>query len=135
MKIKSLLMLLIVFLFLAGCATTATVQLRDKAGSGKYLTDEKGMTLYYFKNDLDGQSTCIDNCVKRWPVFYRDIVTAPAGLNANDFSTMSRIDGHQQTLYRGRPLYYWYDDKQPGDMKGEGINKAWNVIYPHKFKP
>ena len=70
MKIKSLLMLLIVFLFLAGCATTATVQLRDKAGSGKYLTDEKGMTLYYFKNDLDGQSTCIDNCVKRWPVFY-----------------------------------------------------------------
>ncbi len=128
-------MLLIVFLFLAGCASAPSTQLLEKAGAGKYLTDEKGLTLYYFKKDLESQSTCIDNCIKRWPVFYRDKVTVPDGLNANDFSTISRIDGPKQTTYRGYPLYYWYDDKQPGDMKGEGINKAWYVIYPDKFKP
>ena len=138
MKIKLLLVLSVVFLFLAGiwaCATTATVQLKDKEGSGKYLTDEKGMTLYYFKKDLDSQSTCIDECVKRWPFFYREKIRVSNGLNANDFSTISRIDGPNQTAYRGRPLYYWYDDKQPGDMKGEGTNKVWYVIYPDKFKP
>jgi predicted lipoprotein with Yx(FWY)xxD motif len=121
--------------FLWGCATAPTVLLREKESAGKYLTDEKGMTLYYYKNDLDSQSTCIDNCIKRWPAFYRETVTVPDGLNANDFGTISRIDGPKQTAYRGRPLYYWSDDKQPGDMKGQGINNAWYVIYPDKFKP
>jgi predicted lipoprotein with Yx(FWY)xxD motif len=121
--------------FLWGCATAPTVLLREKESAGKYLTDEKGMTLYYYKNDLDSQSTCIDNCIKRWPAFYRETVTVPDGLNANDFSTISHIEGSRQTAYKGRPLYYFYDDKQPGDMKGDGINNAWYVIYPDKFKP
>jgi predicted lipoprotein with Yx(FWY)xxD motif len=139
MKTKSRWVFLFVFLLLVGiwaCATAVTVQLRDKEGSGKYLTDEMGMTLYYYKNDLDGQSSCIDNCVQRWPIFFREKIIAPDGMNANDFSTITRIDGPEQTAYRGHPLYYWYDDKQPGDMKGEGINKTWYVIYyPDKFKP
>ncbi len=136
-KITRLILLCLALLLVClwGCATTATVQLRDKEGSGKYLTDERGMTLYHYKNDLDGQSTCIDNCIKRWPIFFRENLTVPDGVNTNDFSTITRIDGPKQTAYRGRPLYYWYDDKLPGNMKGEGINKAWYVIYPDKFKP
>jgi predicted lipoprotein with Yx(FWY)xxD motif len=129
-----------IFVFLVtavmwSCATTTTIQLKDKAGSGKYLTDENGTTLYYYKRDLEGQSTCIDSCKARWPVFYSKKITVPPGLAENNFTTISRVDMGVQTAYRGRPLYYYSGDTQPGDMKGEGINQDWFVIYPDKFKP
>ncbi len=130
--------ILIVFFFIAAsiwsCGTT-TILLKDKGEAGKYLTDTKGMSLYAFKKDLDGQSTCIEDCIKRWPVFYKENISVPEGLNANDFNAILRIDGDKQSAYKGRPLYYFFQDKDPGDMKGEGINQAWYVIYPGKFKP
>lgn len=127
------------FIFVAAasiwsCGTT-TILLKDKEGAGKYLTDAKGMSLYAFKKDLDGQSTCIRDCIKRWPAFYKEKISVPEDLNANAFSTILRIDGEKQSAYKGRPLYYFFQDKDPGDMKGEGINQAWYVIYPGKFKP
>ena len=133
--------ILIVFFFIFVVATsiwscgTTTILLKDKGGAGKYLTDAKGMSLYTFTKDLYGQSTCIEDCIKRWPVFYKENISVPEGLNAKDFSTVLRIDGEKQSAYKGRPLYYFFQDKDPGDMKGEGINQAWYVIYPGKFKP
>jgi predicted lipoprotein with Yx(FWY)xxD motif len=135
MKIKSQLILLVIFLFLVGCAGSATVQLRDKEGTGKYLTDDKGMTLYHYKKDLSEQSTCLDDCIKRWPIFYSKNISAASGLNAREFTTIDRVDGDKQTVFRGRPLYYFFQDKVPGDMKGEGVNKVWYVINPDNFKP
>ena len=135
---KILIVFSFIFVLSAGiwsCGTT-TILLQDKAGAGKYLTDAKGMSLYAFTKDLDGQSTCIQDCINRWPVFYKENISVSEGLNAKDFSTILRIDGGgKQSAYRGRPLYYFFQDKDPGDMKGEGINQAWYVIYPDKFKP
>jgi predicted lipoprotein with Yx(FWY)xxD motif len=132
------LIFIFVFLVTAGmwsCATTPTIQLKDKAGSGKYLTDENGMTLYYYKRDFGEQSTCIDGCIGRWPVFYSKKISVPPGVNEKTFAQISRIDNKAQTTYRGYPLYYYSGDTQPGDMKGEGIDGDWFAIYPDKFKP
>ncbi len=133
---KKLIIFFLIFVVAASIWSCGpTVLLRDKSGAGKYLTDAKGMSLYTFKKDLDGQSTCIQDCVNQWPVFYKEGVSVPEGVNTNDFSTILRIDGGKQTAYRGRPLYYFSKDEAPGDMKGEGINQNWFVVYPDKFKP
>lgn len=39
-------------------------------------------------------------------------------------------DGSLQATYNGWPLYYFYLDFKPGDVKGQGSQDAWYVISP-----
>jgi predicted lipoprotein with Yx(FWY)xxD motif len=112
-----------------------TIQLQAKEGTGSYLVDPKGMSLYYFKKDMPTISACINECLKRWPMFYTEKIAVQTPLKKKDFGVFIRDDGKKQTTYRGWPLYYFFKDAKPGDMKGEGINKVWYVIYPDKFNP
>jgi predicted lipoprotein with Yx(FWY)xxD motif len=111
-----------------------TVKLKAKARVGSYLTDAKGMTLYYFKKDAPGKSACTDDCIARWPVFYTKNIIVPGKLYKKDFAVITRDDGIKQTTYRGRPLYYFAKDAAAGDMNGEGVNSVWHVIYTQKIK-
>lgn len=115
----------------------AEIQLKinEKAGLGKYLTDSKGMTLYWFKKDSPGKSTCVGACVEKWPIFYAEKITPPKGIKKEDFATITREDGKKQTTFRGYPLYYWVNDKKPGDTNGHGVNNVWFVINPDNFPP
>jgi predicted lipoprotein with Yx(FWY)xxD motif len=99
---------------------------------GKILVDAKGMTLYYFANDIpaSGASSCYGQCAVAWPIFSVDTVTVSSPLLASDFSSITRTDGTKQTTYRGWPLYYWQADKKPGDATGENVNKIWFVVKP-----
>jgi predicted lipoprotein with Yx(FWY)xxD motif len=38
-----------------------------KSSLGQILVDDKGMTLYMFANDTNGQSSCYDACAQSWP--------------------------------------------------------------------
>ena len=49
-----------------GAGGGATIALAD-TGLGKVLADGKGMTLYAFKPDNAGDSTCYDSCATTWP--------------------------------------------------------------------
>jgi predicted lipoprotein with Yx(FWY)xxD motif len=110
----------------------ATIQLATTPAGVKYLTDAKGMTLYYYTLDTNGQSACAGPCVERWPIYYAESVSAPSPLTAGDFATITRADGIKQTTYKGWPLYYWYQDKNPGELKGEGVGKVWFIMEsPH----
>jgi predicted lipoprotein with Yx(FWY)xxD motif len=93
-----------------------------------YLVDSKGMTLYYYTLDTDGQSACYGGCAKAWPIFYAPKITVPDSLDAHDFGTVTRTDGTKETTYKGWPLYYWYNDKNPGDMSGEGVHDVWYIL-------
>ncbi|MGB5197813.1 MAG: hypothetical protein WBN64_12190 [Candidatus Deferrimicrobium sp.] len=68
---------------------------------GKYFTDSKGMTLYVFKKDSPGKSVCAGPCVVKWPLYFRETVAVPEGLQAGDFGTITREDGKKQTTYKG----------------------------------
>jgi predicted lipoprotein with Yx(FWY)xxD motif len=124
----------VIFIVLAAAAGAAwaqdmsAVQMQTASDGTKYLTDSKGMTLYYFTLDTDGKSACYGPCEKAWPVFYARDLTVSSDLNANDFGTVARKDGSMQTTYKGWPLYYWVADKKPGDMTGEGVHNAWYVL-------
>ncbi len=116
------------FVGLAAAQSQYTIQVHRGANGVSYLTDSKGMTLYYFTKDTNGESACTGGCVDKWPIFYAPEVSVPPALNASDFGTITRSDGQKETTYRGWPLYYWFQDKSPGDMKGEGVGKVWYIL-------
>jgi predicted lipoprotein with Yx(FWY)xxD motif len=111
------------------------VQIKEKEGIGKFLTDSEGKTLYWFKKDSPGKSACSGPCVERWPIFFSEKISVSSGLKKEDFSTITREDGKKQTTFRGYPLYYWFNDKQAGDTSGHGVNNVWFVINPDNFPP
>lgn len=124
-------------MLMAGAASAMDheVQKLSKEGLGSYLADAKGKTLYWFKNDSPGKSTCSGPCVEKWPPYFREKVSAGEGLKGEDFGTIAREDGKKQTTFRGYPLYYWAGDKAKGDTNGQGVNNVWFVVDPAKFPP
>jgi predicted lipoprotein with Yx(FWY)xxD motif len=135
MPIKALLLasLMSIFLWVSAWGMHHEVKIAEKAGVGKYLTDAEGMTLYWFKKDSKGMSACSGNCVAKWPLYFRDSVSPPAGVAAADFETITRGDGQKQTGFRGYPLYYWVGDKAAGEINGQGVGGVWFVIDPDNF--
>lgn len=111
-------------------ASAEDVKMGKKEGVGAYLTDSKGMTLYIFKKDSPDKSACAGDCVTRWPLFAAEKVTAPEGVKASDFGTITRDDGKKQTTYKGAPLYYFFKDKAAGDTNGQGVGNVWFVVDP-----
>lgn len=96
---------------------------------GQVLVDAEGYTLYVFLNDKPGTSNCTGNCAANWPPLLAEgeVVTGD-GLDAGLVATITRDDGTIQVTYNGRPLYYYYDDNNPGDANGQGANDVWYVI-------
>lgn len=91
-----------------------------------YLTDGTGRSLYYYIGDAYNTSNVSGTLLASWPVFYVASLTAVAPtLDINRFSSITRADGSKQTVYNGWPLYYYVNDKVPGDIKGDGVNNAW----------
>ena|ERR1700690_1976307 len=127
MIITSLIVLVLAYVFAASgwSQTSYAVDIKSKEGIGSYLVDAKGMTLYNFKKDSQGKSTCMGECGGMWPAFFTANITVPPGLKASDFGTITRNDGKKQTTYQGIPLYYFTDDRKPGDTHGNGVSNIW----------
>jgi predicted lipoprotein with Yx(FWY)xxD motif len=114
-------------------ASATTVRIGDTS-LGKVLVDERGMTLYTFKNDPpnEGKSVCNGNCASIWPP-----VPAPASGNpskpadaAGAIVVITRDDGSKQVAYAGQPLYRYTPDTAAGETKGEGVGGNWFVARP-----
>jgi predicted lipoprotein with Yx(FWY)xxD motif len=109
-----------------------TPQIKQKEGIGNYLTDGKGITLYYFKNDQKDKNSCAGPCLEKWPIYYGDQITPPRGSDAKEFGEFTRADGKKQSTFKRWPLYYFVGDKAPGDTNGQGVKKVWYVVNPTK---
>jgi predicted lipoprotein with Yx(FWY)xxD motif len=119
----------------AAMAMHHAVKIAEKEGLGRYLTDTEGKTLYWFQKDSSGKSACIGGCLEKWPIYFRETVAPPQSISKDDFGAITREDGKKQTTFRGYPLYYWVNDANPGDTKGQGINGVWFVVNPDNFPP
>ncbi|MEY8189896.1 hypothetical protein AB4X15_09595 [Peribacillus simplex] len=71
---------------------------------GKYLIDQKGMTLYYFTNSDSSVSNCKGQGSENWPLFHADNIISSKWLDKKEFKTIIRGDGQKQTTYKGHPL-------------------------------
>jgi predicted lipoprotein with Yx(FWY)xxD motif len=98
---------------------------------GSFLTDAEGKTLYLFTPDsTPGESTCYDDCAKNWPPLTpAEGMTLPAGV-PGELTTIDRTDGTQQVAYNDIPLYSFANDKQPGDINGQGVGGRWFIVPP-----
>lgn len=109
--------------------TAESLKLLANEKTGKYLADSKGMALYYFKKDEPGKSNCAGECLENWPPFMEKDFDVPEGFDKKDFGTIKREDtGAEQVAYKGFPLYYFVNDKQEGDVNGEGVKDVWYIV-------
>jgi len=91
------------------------------------------MTVYIFTKDTkdSGTSACTGNCITNWPA-----LTVPEGATPTAGSgvtgTLATIkrpdDGTLQVTYNGLPLYFFINDKAPGDSNG--VYENWEAVKP-----
>lgn len=116
----------------ASFAQGVTVQVADNPTVGKILTDANGMTLYIFAVDEENVSKCYDGCAQNWPpltVAADETPTAGADV-PGELGVIDRTDGTRQVTYNGMPLYYFFNDAQPGDANGQNLKDVWFVAHP-----
>ena len=107
------------------------IMLAEDSELGTILTDAFGFTLYYFTKDaLPDTSLCTGVCVDNWPLFYVEDPEPGDGLDMADFGVIEHPEGGMQTTYKGWPLYYWVNDMNPGETKGEAVGNVWFVAKP-----
>ena len=126
-----------------GPSTVATGWL----GTSVFLMDRRGMSLYLFTNDTQGAdggdptSACTSaGCRGAWPHLNTD--GAPVAMDQPEFNRRNRVNADllgsfertddgvttSQVTYNGWPLYYWAQDKKPGDVLGQW--GPWFLVSP-----
>lgn len=88
------------------------------------LADAAGRTIYTFDKDTAGKSNCSGGCLAAWPVF----VAKPGAKPQGDFGLIDAAGGQQQWTLKGKPLYYFAGDAQPGERNGNGSGGVWHVV-------
>jgi predicted lipoprotein with Yx(FWY)xxD motif len=117
----------------SAAATTGsfTVAVRKTNLGDDTLVNTDGRTLYAFKVDKGGKSSCNQGCDSTWPPLTVSSATAiklQKGLDEDDFKTIKRDDGSIQVTDYGQPLYTYSGDTKPGDTNGNGIGNVWYAV-------
>ncbi|HQJ87791.1 MAG TPA: hypothetical protein PLY91_04535 [Methanoregulaceae archaeon] len=111
---------------MAGCSQTQplTVQITDHPTYGKVLTDSNGRSLYVIARDIPNTGIIADlgDVSRFYPPFFAESMPGGRGIDPGQFGILTRPDGSKQTTYRGWPLYYYINDRAPGDAKSQGAN-------------
>lgn len=103
-------------------------QVKSNAGSGNYITNTKGMTLYTFDKDTNGVSNCYNSCAELWPPYM--VGNTVEKQLPEHISKITRSDSSKQFAWNGMSLYYYAGDKAVGDVKGDGLNGIWHLVKP-----
>jgi predicted lipoprotein with Yx(FWY)xxD motif len=107
----------------------------SRTAYGRALTDRRGFALYRFTHDRSTPSTCYGPCAVAWPPYIVSKPPSAVGVGAHGglLGSVRRQDGRLQVTYAGRPLYYYIDDRRPGEVLCQGVAEyggTWNVVAP-----
>jgi predicted lipoprotein with Yx(FWY)xxD motif len=64
------------------------------------------------------------NCAVKGPPVMATEADKPVG----DYSIITRDNGTKQWAYKGKPLYTWPEDQEPGDKYGDNYNKVGHIV-------
>lgn len=101
---------------------------------GRVLFDRSGHALYVFTRERTRRPRCYGACAEAWPpLLVEREPAAGSGARRSLIGTTRRRDGMRQATYRGRPLYYYVDDRDPGQILCHDVVEfggTWLVITP-----
>jgi predicted lipoprotein with Yx(FWY)xxD motif len=104
------------------CAATGHTISLCSTKLGRVLVNSKGHTLYLFKKDRQGASTCYQSCPTFWPPLLKHgTPTLGPGVKKSLLGTTKRRNGTLQLTYNKHPLYTYKLDTSAGQTKGEGL--------------
>jgi predicted lipoprotein with Yx(FWY)xxD motif len=118
----------------ASAATGTTVEAKEVGTRGTILVaGSNGMTVYTFTKDTkdSGTSACTGGCLGNWPALTVAAGETPSGGAGvtGKLGTITRADdGTLQVTYNGLPLYFFANDKAPGDSNG--VYENWEAVKP-----
>jgi predicted lipoprotein with Yx(FWY)xxD motif len=109
-------------------AVIKTANATVKGKSVTILTNDKGMTLYYFTPDTPTKSACTGACASIWPALLFSGSGSPTSATSLPGNLTVVQDAHgAQVEYNGHPLYTYSGDTAPGQTNGEGLFGKWFV--------
>jgi predicted lipoprotein with Yx(FWY)xxD motif len=111
----------------------AAVDLKTATSSaGNIVVDSKGMSVYFFTKDVkdSGTSACTAACLTAWPPLTTTSATPKVEGVTGKVGTITTPEGAKQVTLNGLPLYYYAQDKKPGDILGQGVNNVWYLADP-----
>lgn len=118
----------------AGSPTAAAaVDLKTASSSaGNIVVDAAGMSVYFFTKDVkdSGTSACTGACLTAWPPLLTTAAKPAAEGVTGTLGTITTPDGAKQVTLNGLPLHYFAQDKNPGDILGQGVNNVWYLATP-----
>ena len=100
---------------------------------GPALVDRRGFALYRFTHDRSASSTCYGACAVAWPPYVvanRALTSGPRA-HTGLLAAVRRRDGRLQVTYGGHPLYYYVDDRRPGEVLCQAVaafGGTWYVV-------
>ena len=106
-------------------AQPVVVSTAPNATHGSILVS--GNTLYTLK---PSQTPCTAECSKIWPPLLLPkgvaAATAGTGVSSSNLGTVARPGGQVQVTYSGQALYFFVDDKAPGQVNGN-VTDTWGT--------
>jgi predicted lipoprotein with Yx(FWY)xxD motif len=90
-----------------------------------------GTTVYTLTSN---GTACTATCLKYWPEVLlakgAKKATAGSGVSAAKLGTIKRAGGELQVTYGGKPLYWFFKDKAPGQVNGNLTDTwgKWSVV-------
>lgn len=111
----------------------AAVDLKTASSSaGTIVVDATGMSVYFFTRDVkdSGTSACTGACLTMWPPVLTTAAAPSAEGVSGTLGTIATPDGANQVTLNGLPLYYYEQDKNPGDILGQGVGDVWYLADP-----
>lgn len=116
----------------SGTAAAAAELKTAATKAGQVVVDAKGMSVYYFTKDTkdSGTSACTGSCIAAWPPVLSSSGTPAAEGVTGKLGTIATPDGKKQLTINGMPVYYYFKDKAPGDITGQGVGSVWYLVNP-----
>ena len=114
-------------MLLAGARALAADPSPIAVAGGVLVNATSGMTLYTYDRDVagSGRSSCYGDCQYMWPP-----MLAGDAQPSWEFGIIAREGGFRQWTYKGKPLYLFSGDVNPGDNNDNGVNGVWQVATP-----
>ena len=117
-----------------GAVTPQAIKAEEVVGAGGIaLVNSLGMPLYVFDGDaLTDKTSCAASgagvCLNRFSPVLAGQLSRPIG----DF-TVIEAGQRSQWAYKGKPLFSFDGDTQPGDAVGAGIDRRWQVALVSRY--